>query len=1276
MIKERITLLKSRVNENLAKARRGRKGKKAPEFDTPEQEEKAKHLAAHAVWNQIQRDKYTGLEERLRATQEGKGVKEKKSIKERADAYSNKAREHDRKADKAEDFLGWNAPKFLGLPEGYEDLKDPNAKIAAREIFDKIGFDPKLPMVPISDTANHRHASDWHFDQGLKRGATNAQRQYHHLKSKHHDDLSGPDEETKVGYKGFDDYKKEPKSSEKYEDMDHPYDEHLRTTRNHDSKKRIIERLKKVTDSLGQAEGAGEESSSERSAKSDTLGDLIKHPYIKQDERAEILAKNPDIYQSMASAYHGGYNAGGKTAHLFHDMKLHDSVLDNNPHPDVLRTMMEKMQPRLSAKAKKKLQSSENPAVRNIHYGNKDFNDKDEYLEAIKNEKDSLPDVIGGLAKNPMFGAVDSETQKKMLDVLHNNKDKHRQELADLEGKNISSEAMNHLLKKDPVAYHGKLNKKHSLDSDVFESMMKHPEGDISNRVFSALPEMEDKEMFKKGMGELTDRLMSHHEELMAPGAADIGYRPWGDKDAGRLKDSWDKAMRSENGMEIRRDMLKKLGKSGMVEAAKRGKEDDRVGRRGRGDEAHAAQKRAKSLVYEAMRNKGDEYRDEHFDVGSDIADFAAKHFPDKVNEGHLSELSPKGWGHLVGGKNMKELKALYNNQGWGHDEEDPKSRETHAKHFEPFVKRAKQLYKQAKKETPYKMSGLGPIKDPEHLAETRGHLAELTRGMIENGLPMHHVKELVNMAGLPDTSHIYHPDHTKEHVQKAFEALKPFVGAPEDLRDTLGKLTKSPHFTNEMAEEFMKGKPPLDLVEEMNENPNVNLDHAKILDGLEGRDVHDYISGNAEHFEPKHWKQITKNFEDKPLNMPAEAFGHMPREQAQDMLTEHHHPRQWHKFADRDDVTHEHLGDYPVNKVDDEEIHPKVLRTMHRPPDSDFGGKLDHSHLTNEAEHVSDPTAVNHLRTMLHNNDGEMRWADIKKEMPQWENLEGIKQAVGGKAVVKLTDVEKNLQNAPKKKWHITHDKWDGMQRHNGDDDGHQMVVQLNTHQDLEDELKKEGLHDTFKTVQKAAYSSGHPTLPHSVGWGRVDVSNPKHWFVDEIQSDLMATMSPDRLGRNFDKDKAKNMEGDLKNIKKKMGDWHDHLLNHVMTLAQKHGAERVSMHTPESKAAMNYGYERRENPPSKYKDIYGKMPKRSGFKTEKARDVGMVDEDTETGNPHKIKTGHFGDKEYDSVNTYHLADRHNIPHPKLLIEPKDRVKEEKVEAPKLPEAPRVKAG
>jgi hypothetical protein len=95
----------------------------------------------------------------------------------------------------------------------------------------------------------------------------------------------------------------------------------------------------------------------------------------------------------------------------------------------------------------------------------------------------------------------------------------------------------------------------------------------------------------------------------------------------------------------------------------------------------------------------------------------------------------------------------------------------------------------------------------------------------------------------------------------------------------------------------------------------------------------------------------------------------------------------------------------------------------------------------------------------------------------------------------------ENYIKSLPKHKFLLSYDHWNGMQQHQP---GDQLVMQLNTTDEMIQKLKDEGVYDMFKGIAQSSHRSGHPVRNHTIGWSRIDTSQPNHFAIDEIQSDL----------------------------------------------------------------------------------------------------------------------------------------------------------------------------
>jgi hypothetical protein len=110
--------------------------------------------------------------------------------------------------------------------------------------------------------------------------------------------------------------------------------------------------------------------------------------------------------------------------------------------------------------------------------------------------------------------------------------------------------------------------------------------------------------------------------------------------------------------------------------------------------------------------------------------------------------------------------------------------------------------------------------------------------------------------------------------------------------------------------------------------------------------------------------------------------------------------------------------------------------------------------------------------------------------------------QILDGKGNVTPESIDYFLKTIPHTRYNVSYDKWDGAQMH--DDTKEQTVLQLNMTNDHIKQLKGQGLYEMFAKMFETSKASGHPVDHHSLGWARIDDSQPGHWHVDEIQSDF----------------------------------------------------------------------------------------------------------------------------------------------------------------------------
>ena len=168
-------------------------------------------------------------------------------------------------------------------------------------------------------------------------------------------------------------------------------------------------------------------------------------------------------------------------------------------------------------------------------------------------------------------------------------------------------------------------------------------------------------------------------------------------------------------------------------------------------------------------------------------------------------------------------------------------------------------------------------------------------------------------------------------------------------------------------------------------------------------------------------------------------------------------------------------------------------------------------------------------------------------------------------KGMVTPKSIDEFIDKLPKDKYNVSYDTWGGAQRH--DRSQNQRVLQLNlTNKHIED-LKAQGLWGTFKKLQEKNFRSGHPVKQHSLGWTRIDDSQPGHAHIDEVQSDLGQGSIRDIEQRQADGEmepaQAAAEIGKVKQmIKVLSGSFKD--INHAIAAAA-HQTLREGLHDPE---------------------------------------------------------------------------------------------------------------
>lgn len=304
-------------------------------------------------------------------------------------------------------------------------------------------------------------------------------------------------------------------------------------------------------------------------------------------------------------------------------------------------------------------------------------------------------------------------------------------------------------------------------------------------------------------------------------------------------------------------------------------------------------------------------------------------------------------------------------------------------------------------------------------------------------------------------------------------------------------------------------------------------------------------------------------------------------------------------KLLDNPEIEKEDLYNNP-------KIGGKLFRADKHPFPSSVG--VEKGKEVNEAKYTPGSQKVSSIVPTIP-KDGYLDWAEFKKANPKLAGDPIVQKMFTSAPKARLTKehAEKFINDMPSKKFHVSYKTWDGMQRHNNKK---QLVVGINKSEEIENEIKKDpDLFKLYHLLHAGSLHSSHPVNPQSVGWSRVDTSNPDHWFVDEIQSDFDS-----QLSKEMKAIEEQGKQGLLQSkyglttdqvlelapkLKKTIQGWEEALMNNIMETAKKHGVKKVSIHSGNTKTIMNKG--EKAEVTNKYNRIYNELPQKLGFESDK---------------------------------------------------------------------------
>jgi hypothetical protein len=268
------------------------------------------------------------------------------------------------------------------------------------------------------------------------------------------------------------------------------------------------------------------------------------------------------------------------------------------------------------------------------------------------------------------------------------------------------------------------------------------------------------------------------------------------------------------------------------------------------------------------------------------------------------------------------------------------------------------------------------------------------------------------------------------------------------------------------------------------------------------------------------------------------------------------------------------------------------------------------------------------------------MPWARFQKEFQQvaaqYRDL--FTELRHNRPAVTMDDLDAYLDEAVNTRpgYDVSYDRYhDKATSHR---DVEQLVLQINQSASAANIIAEDSVLEQFvDMVRQASTQSGHPSGEKTVGWLRVDFIDADYILVDEVQSDLVNSVSQAKAmveHRTFDEFMA-NIQSEkmkaaieergisreqftrvrnnfiqsgftaekLDDIKKKLvglfKDWAEYAISTVIEIARAHNIEHVCLHTAETVARRDDSVEA-----DKVKIYYDQLARSFGFKQEEITD------------------------------------------------------------------------
>lgn len=242
---------------------------------------------------------------------------------------------------------------------------------------------------------------------------------------------------------------------------------------------------------------------------------------------------------------------------------------------------------------------------------------------------------------------------------------------------------------------------------------------------------------------------------------------------------------------------------------------------------------------------------------------------------------------------------------------------------------------------------------------------------------------------------------------------------------------------------------------------------------------------------------------------------------------------------------------------------------------------------------------------------------------------------------------LQQAIDEAPGTRFNLSHARWTGAQRHN---EQPSKVLQVNITNDQVQKMKEAGVYGTFRNIHQTSLHSGHPVTPSTLGWIRYTGNAKNGYFIDELQSDLGASLVKQAASQARQKalEEAKEkglneeqttahvndfMSRASKNAEQEWPDAHyqkiknivfgnahpSHLLGeaflqHIRDKGQ--GNAKVHIHSPDSKAPIS-GLDKNKPMPAHFMEGYHKWPAKAGLEPTNYGSIKAEDNPEHQGKP-----------------------------------------------------------